>query len=68
LTTLTGSALLGLMLTAGAISAESGWQAAHVEEDFQIATWGEDDEAQARRAFRRMDFDGSLHFLNLLKL
>lgn len=68
LTTLTGSALLGLMLTAKAISAESGWQAAHVEEDFQIATWGQDDEAQARRAFRRIDFDGSLHFLNLLKV
>jgi chaperone required for assembly of F1-ATPase len=68
LTTLTGSALLGLMLTAKAISPEAGWQAAHVEEDFQIATWGNDDEAQARRAFRRIDFDGSLQFLNLLKL
>ena len=66
LTTLTGSALLGLMLTAGEISPEAGWLAAHVEEDFQIATWGEDDEARARRAFRRIDFDGSLQFLNLL--
>jgi chaperone required for assembly of F1-ATPase len=68
LTTLTGSALLGLMLTSGAISPEAGWTAAHVEEDFQIATWGHDDEANARRAFRRIDFDGSLQFLNLLKL
>ena len=67
LTTLTGSALLGLMLTAGAIPAEGGWNAAHVEEDFQIETWGQDDEAQARRAFRRIDFDGSLQFLNLIK-
>ncbi len=68
LTTLTGSALLGLMLTAKAISAEAGWTAAHVEEDFQIATWGQDDEANARRAFRRIDFDGSLQFLNLLSV
>lgn len=68
LTTLTGSALLGLMLTAGAISPEAGWQAAHVEEDFQIATWGSDDEAQARRGWRKLDFDGSVQFLNLLKL
>ena len=68
LTTLTGSALLGLMLTAKAISAEAGWLAAHVEEDFQIATWGQDDEAYARRAFRRIDFDGSLQFLNLLSV
>ncbi len=66
LTTLTGSALVGLMLTAKAISPEAGWAAAHVEEDFQIATWGQDDEANARRAFRRIDFDGSLQFLNLL--
>jgi chaperone required for assembly of F1-ATPase len=66
LTTLTGSALLGLMLTARAIAPEAGWLAAHVEEDFQIATWGSDDEAQARRAFRRIDYDGSLQFLNLL--
>ena len=64
LTTLTGSALLGLMLTAKALDAEAGWAAAHVEEDFQITTWGQDDEAQARRAFRRIDFDGSLLFLN----
>lgn len=68
LTTLTGSAFLGLMLTARAISAEAGWTAAHVEEDFQIATWGQDDEANARRAFRRIDFEGSLQFLNLLTL
>ena len=68
LTTLTGSALLGLMLTAKAISAEAGWTAAHIEEDFQIATWGQDDEANARRAFRRIDFDGSLQFLNLLSV
>ena len=68
LTTLTGSALLGLMLTSKAISAEAGWAAAHVEEDFQIATWGQDDEASARRAFRRIDFDGSLQFLNLLSV
>jgi chaperone required for assembly of F1-ATPase len=67
LTTLTGSALLGLMLTARAISPESAWVAAHVDEDFQIATWGEDDEAKARRAFRRIDFDGSLQFLDLIK-
>jgi chaperone required for assembly of F1-ATPase len=66
LTTLTGSALLTLKMVASAISAEAAWAAAHVDEDFQIATWGQDDEAQARRALRKIDFDGSLHFLNLL--
>ena len=66
LTTLTGSALLGLMLTAGKITPDAGWQAAHVDEDFQIATWGTDEEAAQRRVWRKIDFDGSLHFLNLL--
>jgi chaperone required for assembly of F1-ATPase len=68
LTTLTGSALLGLMLTAKAIAPEAGWAAAHVEEDFQISTWGSDDEATQRRLWRKIDFDGSLQFLNLLSL
>ena len=66
LTTLTGSALLGLMLVAGKISPEAGWQAAHVDEDFQIAVWGTDEEAAQRRVWRKTDFDGSLQFLNLL--
>ena len=67
LTTLTGSALLGLMLVDEAISGEQGWLAAHVDEDFQIAQWGEDFEATRRRENRRRDFDASLQFLNLLR-
>jgi len=67
LTTLTGSALLGLMLVADAISPEDSWKAAHVDEDFQISQWGEDHEAARRRANRRIDFDASLQFLNLLQ-
>lgn len=67
LTTLTGSALLGLMLVAEAISAEEGWTAAHVDEDFQISQWGEDFEATRRRANRRIDYDASLQFLILLR-
>ncbi len=66
LTTLTGSALLGLMLVAGKISPDAGWQAAHVDEDFQIAVWGTDEEAAQRRVWRKTDFDGSLEFLNLI--
>jgi chaperone required for assembly of F1-ATPase len=66
LTTLTGSALLGLMLVANKITPDAGWQAAHVDEDFQIAVWGTDEEAAQRRVWRKTDFDGSLQFLNLL--
>ncbi|MGL4727298.1 MAG: ATP12 family chaperone protein [Bosea sp. (in: a-proteobacteria)] len=58
-TTLTGSALLALALAEGAFPANQLWDAAHADEDFQIALWGEDDEALARRAFRRCEYDAA---------
>jgi chaperone required for assembly of F1-ATPase len=66
LMTLTGSALLALMLQAGAADAERVWQAAHVDEDYQISEWGEDHEAVKRRAHRRREFDGLVRFFALL--
>lgn len=56
LTSLSGSALIALMLARGAISTEEAWRAAHVDEDFQISKWGEDDEATARRQARWLEF------------
>ena len=47
-------------------SPEQGWAAAHVDEDYQIAEWGADDEAMARRAARRMDYDALTGMLDLL--
>jgi chaperone required for assembly of F1-ATPase len=64
--TLTGSALLALMLHARAISAKHAWAAAHVDEDFQISQWGEDFEAAARRTHRNAEFEATAHFLALL--
>jgi chaperone required for assembly of F1-ATPase len=52
ITTLTGSALLALALNAGHIDADAAWAAAHVDEDWQMAHWGRDDAAIARRDFR----------------
>ena len=66
LTTLTGSALLALMVAAGAKTGEAAWSAAHVDEDWQIEHWGVDAEAQARRAAHRREFDAALTFLALL--
>jgi chaperone required for assembly of F1-ATPase len=56
MTSLAGSLLLALMTAEGALSPETAWRAAHVDEDFQIGRWGEDDEAKVRRAVRRRDF------------
>ncbi len=66
LTTLTGSALLALMLHARAIKPEEAWEAAHVDEDYQISEWGEDFEAADRRARRKAEFDATVSFLALL--
>lgn len=52
ITTLTGSALLAVALSREKLSEEEVWRAAHVDEDFQISRWGEDSQAQARRAKR----------------
>lgn len=65
LTTLTGSALLASMACAGAIPASEAWEAAHVDEDWQIEQWGWDEEARHRRNHRRREFDTCLQFCAL---
>ncbi|MEW7008360.1 ATP12 family chaperone protein [Lentilitoribacter sp. EG35] len=63
-TTLTGSALLGLSLAEGIVSAEEAWAAAHVDEDWNISQWGTDDEAEKRRLFRWADMRAACLLLN----
>jgi len=52
ITALTGSALLALALGTGALDTDTAWAAAHVDEDWQMAQWGRDEIALARRAAR----------------
>lgn len=66
-TTLGGSALLGLALIEGRLSSDEAWMAAHVDEDFQIAAWGEDAEAAERRARRHQEFDAAVRFAALAR-
>jgi chaperone required for assembly of F1-ATPase len=58
-TTLTGSAVIGLALHAGRLSADAAWEAAHVDEDWQMSQWGRDEMALAARAGRRREFDAA---------
>ena len=51
-TTLTGSGLIALALARGFLSADAAWQAANVDEDWNMEQWGRDDLAMQRRAFR----------------
>lgn len=64
-TTLTGSAVIALALAHDALSADAAWDAAHLDEDFQMAQWGKDELALQRRAFRRADFDAAVTVLRL---
>lgn len=58
-TSLTGSAVLSLALAEGRLSADDVWQAAHVEEDFNIERWGQDAEAAQVRRYKRSEFDAA---------
>lgn len=66
MTTLTGSALLMLAHVGGFLSVEEAWAAAHVDEDFQIEHWGEDEEAKVRRQGRKREMLAASRFLALL--
>jgi chaperone required for assembly of F1-ATPase len=65
--TLTGSALIATMAGQGALTPDSAWESAHVDEDHQIAHWGWDDEAKARRTLRQREFMACFQFLSLLR-
>ena len=63
MTTLTGSALLSLAVGEGHASALDAWNAAHVDEDWTIDQWGEDDEASARKAIRWLEMTAAADLL-----
>jgi chaperone required for assembly of F1-ATPase len=63
ITTLTGSSLLAIALSLGVLKPQQAWLAAHVDEDFQITEWGDDDEAIERRAARFNDFQAAVSLL-----
>ena len=59
-TTLTGSAILALALLRGRLDADEAWQAAHVDEDWQMEQWGRDEVALTARTARRAEFDAAV--------
>jgi chaperone required for assembly of F1-ATPase len=67
MTTLTGSAILALARARGALDAAQAWAVAHVDEDYQIALWGDDYEAAVRRGQRKAEFDAASSYLEALK-
>jgi len=67
ITAITGSALLALALEAGEIGKEAAWDAAHIDEDWNIEHWGLDAEAAQRRAIRKRDMMGAASLIEALE-
>ena len=55
MTALTGSAVIALAVLRAHVDADAAWAAAHVDEDWNIAAWGEDAEAAERRGRREAE-------------
>jgi chaperone required for assembly of F1-ATPase len=66
-TNLSGSALIALALANGALSGDEAWNAAHVDEQWNISRWGEDSDAQRRFAARHVEFSAAAKMLGLLR-
>ncbi len=65
--TLSGSALIALMFKHGRLTADAAWSAAHADEDFQIAQWGQDEEAAERRQRRHAEFTACCRFVEFCR-
>jgi chaperone required for assembly of F1-ATPase len=66
-TTLTGSALLALALASGRLTTDEAWLAAHVDEDWNMQTWGRDDVILTRRAYRFAEMRAAASVLDALR-
>jgi chaperone required for assembly of F1-ATPase len=66
LTTLTGSALIALALAGGRLSLADAWSAAHVDEDWNMETWGRDDMALEARSYRFAEMQAAAEVMRLV--
>lgn len=65
LITLSGSLILGLAITRGAIDVARAWAMSRVDEQWQIEQWGEDDEAREAESTKCAAFDHAARFYQL---
>lgn len=65
--TITGSLVAGLALIEGAADADTLWQAAQLDEDWQVEQWGHDADAAATRAAHHREFEAAVRFLELVR-
>jgi chaperone required for assembly of F1-ATPase len=66
-TTLTGSALIAIALSRGALPVDGAWAAAHVDEDWNMKFWGRDALALERRAARFAEMQAAATVLEAIE-
>lgn len=66
-TTISGSLVLALAVSAGEIDWRKCWELSRLDEEFQNERWGEDAEAQVREQNRRTEMKEAAQFLALLR-
>ncbi|MBQ2261433.1 MAG: ATPase [Loktanella sp.] len=67
LISLSGSLVLALAVTHGHLNATRAWDLSRIDEDWQIAQWGADEEAAAATAVKRDAFLHAERFLHLTR-
>ncbi len=65
LVAISGSLVLSLAVTSGKLAASEAWKLSRVDELWQIAQWGEDEEATAHAALKEEGFLNAARFFEL---
>jgi chaperone required for assembly of F1-ATPase len=65
LVSISGSLVLAFAVGQGRLTAEEGWQLSRLDESWQIALWGEDEDAAVAAALKREAFDLAARFYAL---
>jgi chaperone required for assembly of F1-ATPase len=66
ITSLTGSALIALALLHGRLTIAEAWDAAHVDEDWNLEQWGRDETALQRRAAHLAEMQAAATVLKMV--
>jgi chaperone required for assembly of F1-ATPase len=67
LVAISGSLILALAVTSGRLTADEAWTLSRIDEAWQIALWGEDDEALANAALKQAAFAAADRFYQLCR-
>ena len=65
LVAISGSLILALAVTEGRLSEDEAWALSRIDETWQVEQWGEDEDAAAQEALRRVGFGEACRFYAL---